>query len=63
MKLCRYGQPGQEKPGIVDADGAIRDVSGLIDDFTVDTLATAPERSRSTPSASTRPGFSAPAGP
>ena len=25
MKLCRYGPKGQEKPGIVDADGRIRD--------------------------------------
>lgn len=38
MKLCRYGQPGQEKPGIVDADGAIRDLSGVIDDLSVATL-------------------------
>ena len=41
MKLCRYGQPGQEKPGIVDADGAIRDLSGVIDDLSVATLAQA----------------------
>jgi len=32
MKLLRYGAPGQEKPGILDADGAIRDLSGHIDD-------------------------------
>ncbi len=38
MKLCRYGQPGQEKPGIVDADGTIRDLSGVIDDLTIATL-------------------------
>ena len=24
MKLCRFGQPGQEKPGVVDAEGRIR---------------------------------------
>ena len=41
MKLCRYGRPGQEKPGIVDADGAIRDLAGVIDDITVETLSQA----------------------
>ena len=25
MKLVRYGQPGQEKPGLIDAQGALRD--------------------------------------
>ena len=38
MKLCRYGQPGQEKPGIVDADGTLRDLSGVIADLTIATL-------------------------
>ena len=38
MKLCRFGQPGQEKPGIVDADGAIRDLSGVVADLTIETL-------------------------
>lgn len=33
MKLCRYGPAGQEKPGLVDADGAIRDLSGVIADI------------------------------
>lgn len=32
MKLLRYGDVGQEKPGIVDADGQIRDLSSVIDD-------------------------------
>jgi 2,4-diketo-3-deoxy-L-fuconate hydrolase len=32
MKLVRYGEPGQEKPGLVDAGGQIRDLSGLIPD-------------------------------
>ena len=32
MKLLRYGQPGAEKPGILDSDGAIRDLSGVIPD-------------------------------
>ena len=32
MKLLRYGPLGQEKPGLLDAAGAIRDLSGIIDD-------------------------------
>ena len=38
MKLVRFGQPGHEKPGLVDAQGSIRDLSGLIPDFTSDVL-------------------------
>jgi len=34
MKLCRYGPKGQEKPGVVDADGRIRDLSSLVGDIT-----------------------------
>ncbi len=34
MKLLRYGAPGAEKPGLLDADGSIRDLSGHIDDIT-----------------------------
>ena len=34
MKLCRYGPVGQEKPGLVDADGRLRDLSGHIADIT-----------------------------
>ena len=33
MKLLRYGQPGLEKPGLLDAQGAIRDLSAIIDDI------------------------------
>jgi len=33
MKLVRYGKPGQEKPGIVDADGNVRSVVDLINDW------------------------------
>ena len=32
MKLLRYGQPGQEKPGVLDAQGRVRDLSGHITD-------------------------------
>ncbi|KPJ33571.1 2-hydroxyhepta-2,4-diene-1,7-dioate isomerase [Burkholderia multivorans] len=33
MKLCRYGNPGEEKPGLVDERGQIRDLSGHLDDI------------------------------
>jgi len=33
MKLLRYGPVGAEKPGILDDDGNIRDVSGIVDDI------------------------------
>jgi 2,4-diketo-3-deoxy-L-fuconate hydrolase len=32
MKLVRYGKPGKEKPGLIDPDGRIRDLSGVIPD-------------------------------
>ena len=41
MKLLRYGEPGAEKPGIVDAQGAIRDLSGEIGDISGDVLTSA----------------------
>lgn len=39
MKFCRYGNQGDEKPGIVDANGRIRDLSGVVDDITVASIA------------------------
>ena len=33
MKLLRYGAPGDERPGILDANGDIRDLSGEVDDI------------------------------
>src|SRR5215213_9803089 len=38
MKLLRYGPPGQEKPGLLDAGGDIRDLSGVIADLAGDAL-------------------------
>ena len=38
MKLLRYGPKGKEKPGILDKDGKIRDLSGHITDITGDTI-------------------------
>ncbi len=33
MKLVRYGNPGKEKPGLVDDDGRIRDLSAVVPDI------------------------------
>lgn len=41
MKLVRFGEPGTEKPGLVDADGAIRDLSAHVTDFAGDALSPA----------------------
>lgn len=38
MKLLRYGPPGAEKPGLLDAEGQIRDLSGQINDVTGATI-------------------------
>ncbi len=38
MKLLRYGAPGDEKPGILDTDGRVRDLSSVIEDIAGDTL-------------------------
>jgi len=33
MKLLRFGPKGQEKPGLLDKDGQIRDLSGIVKDI------------------------------
>lgn len=38
MKLLRFGPEGAEKPGILDVDGAIRDLSGVVADIAGDAL-------------------------
>jgi len=38
MKLLRFGPLGAEKPGMLDAEGNIRDLSGVIDDLAGNTL-------------------------
>ncbi|MBO9489729.1 fumarylacetoacetate hydrolase family protein [Endozoicomonas sp. G2_1] len=39
MKLLRFGEKGQESPGILDGQGNIRDLSGLVSDFNAEFLA------------------------
>ncbi|MAW84982.1 MAG: 2-hydroxyhepta-2,4-diene-1,7-dioate isomerase [Phyllobacteriaceae bacterium] len=38
MKLVRYGNPGEEKPGLIDAEGALRDLSAHVADITGATI-------------------------
>ncbi|MCC7042992.1 MAG: ureidoglycolate lyase [Acidobacteria bacterium] len=38
MRLLRYGPAGQEKPGILDNSGALRDLSGVVSDIAGDVL-------------------------
>ena len=38
MKLLRYGSAGKEKPGLLDQDGSIRDLSSVINDIDGETL-------------------------
>ena len=38
MKLMRHGAKGAEKPALVDAQGQVRDLSGVLTDITADTL-------------------------
>ena len=39
MKLLRYGERGHERPGLLDADGRIRDLSAVVADIAGDALA------------------------
>lgn len=38
MKLVRYGLPGREKPGMLDAQGRIRDLSKIVPDIAGEVL-------------------------
>ena len=52
MKLLRYGPKGQEKPGLLDQNGKIRDLSKVVDDIAGETLSDATprqDRARSIP--------------
>lgn len=43
MKFVRYGEPGSEKPGCIDAQGRVRDLSGVMDDLGGAVLADLPK--------------------
>ncbi|MBY6264367.1 FAA hydrolase family protein [Azospirillum sp. 412522] len=50
MKLVRFGAPGEEKPGLVDKDGSIRDLSSVVKDIDGSSLSKASlEKIRSVP--------------
>ena len=38
MKLLRFGPEGREKPGLLDSNGVLRDLSGVVDDIAGDAL-------------------------
>lgn len=38
MKLLRYGNPGEERPAILDSEGVLRDLSGIVNDIAGPTL-------------------------
>jgi 2,4-diketo-3-deoxy-L-fuconate hydrolase len=41
MKLVRYGRAGRERPGLIDRDGVLRDLSRIVEDITPEALAPA----------------------
>jgi 2-keto-4-pentenoate hydratase/2-oxohepta-3-ene-1,7-dioic acid hydratase in catechol pathway len=41
MRLVRYGEPGRERPGLLDAAGSVRDLSGVLPDIAGEALSTA----------------------
>ena len=49
MKLLRYGPRGHEKPGLLDAQGQIRDLSGVIPDLAGDVLTRLPDLAKIDP--------------
>src|SRR6056297_757153 len=42
MRFVRYGEPGQERPGMLDAEGRLRDLSGVVPDLAGAVLAKLP---------------------
>jgi 2-keto-4-pentenoate hydratase/2-oxohepta-3-ene-1,7-dioic acid hydratase in catechol pathway len=41
MKLCRYGPRGSERPGLIDREGNLRDLSGIVPDIGVEEISAA----------------------
>ena len=35
MKLVRFGAPGREKPGMLDSEGRIRSLAGVVPDLSL----------------------------
>src|SRR5438552_15797977 len=44
MKLVRYGRPGAERPGLIDPDASLRDLSAAVADLTPAALTPASRR-------------------
>jgi len=42
MRFVRYGAPGKEKPGVLDGNGALRDLSGIVPDIAGEILTALP---------------------
>ena len=42
MKLVRYGNPGREKPGLIDSEGKLRDPSSVVPDIGSEQLGAVP---------------------
>lgn len=38
LRLVRFGPPGEERPGVLDADGRVRDLSGVVADPEIQSL-------------------------
>ena len=38
MKLVRFGKAGKERPGLIDGDGKIRDLTDIVPDISGETL-------------------------
>jgi 2,4-diketo-3-deoxy-L-fuconate hydrolase len=55
MKLIRHGAAGAEKPGLVDSDGSLRDLSSLVDDIDGTTISPAALQKLATHDISTLP--------
>lgn len=43
MRFVRYGEPGQERPGVLDTAGALRDLSNVVSDLSGDVLTELPQ--------------------
>src|SRR6056297_794825 len=43
MRFARYGEAGQERPGMLDSEGRLRDLSGVMPDIAGDVLANLPQ--------------------